>query len=319
MQAVTDMSRVNSDIGAGSTVSLTNQRALAPPRSTSVRARTASRVVSYLTVILALSSMPVVAQQQKQKSLLENVEECNGGARVAAEARINACTAIIDARVGNSEAAAIAYNNRGIARALKGEYDLAIEDYDFALKLNSTYSKAFNNRGIAYQRKADFDRAITDFSEAINIEPEYVNAIVNRAATYEKKGVYELALKDFDEAIRLQPTLGSLWNERCWIRAITGALQLALADCNEAIRLGPKAAARFDSRGFTYLKLGQWESAITDYNSALELRPKMARALYGRGLAKLKVGDVTGGNADIAAAKIANRNIAEEFARYGAP
>jgi hypothetical protein len=42
-----------------------------------------------------------------------------------------------------------------------------------------------------------------------------------------------------------------------------------------------------------------------------------SRALYGRGVAKLKLGDADGGNADIAAAKAIQSDIAEEFARYG--
>ena len=45
----------------------------------------------------------------------------------------------------------------------------------------------------------------------------------------------------------------------------------------------------------------------------------MARAYYGRGLAKLKSGNVTGGTVDIETAKGMLPNVAEEFARYGAP
>ncbi len=79
----------------------------------------------------------------------------------------------------------------------------------------------------------------------------------------------------------------------------------------------PNVAATYDSRGFTYLKLGHWELAIADYNSALRFDSKLPSALYGRGFAKLKKGDLTGGNADIAAAKTAEPNIEGEFARYG--
>jgi hypothetical protein len=63
--------------------------------------------------------------------------------------------------------------------------------------------------------------------------------------------------------------------------------------------------------------MGQWGSAIDDYNEALQFNPKLASSLYGRGLAKLKKGDTTGGDADIAAAKAIEANIAADFARYG--
>jgi hypothetical protein len=61
----------------------------------------------------------------------------------------------------------------------------------------------------------------------------------------------------------------------------------------------------------------QWDSAIADYNTALRIEPKLPTALYGRGFAKLKKGDLTGGNADIAAAKTAEPDIAGEFSHYG--
>jgi tetratricopeptide (TPR) repeat protein len=106
-----------------------------------------------------------------------------------------------------------------------------------------------------------------------------------------------------------------VWNGRCWTRAIVGELQAALADCNEALRLKPDVTATLDSRGLIYLKMGQWDSGIDDYRSALRVNPKSASSLYG--LAKLKKGDMSGGNADIAAAKAIEANIVGDFLPYG--
>ena len=248
-----------------------------------------------------------------------DVDLCNGKDRTSAEPQIAGCTALIKSNQQNPQILAIAYNNRGNAYTDKGEYELAIQDYDESIKLNPNYAKPFNNRGVAYQKKGDYDRAIKDFDAAINIDPKYGDAFANRAEIYQKKGDYPGALKDFDEAIQFQPTLGVVWNERCWTHAIIGDLQAALTDCNEAIRLVPNLAAAFDSRGFTYLKLGQWELAITDFNSALRLDPNLPSSLFGRGFAKLRRGDLAGGNADITAAKAVEQNIEEEFARYGLP
>ncbi len=63
--------------------------------------------------------------------------------------------------------------------------------------------------------------------------------------------------------------------------------------------------------------MGEWDSAIDDYSSALQLDPTLASSLYGRGLAKLKKGDITGGNADVAAATRIDSKIVEDFAHYG--
>ncbi len=63
--------------------------------------------------------------------------------------------------------------------------------------------------------------------------------------------------------------------------------------------------------------MGLLDDAIRDYNAALKLDPKNAGSLYGRGLAKQKKGNTEAGNADIAAAKAIQADIAEEYARYG--
>jgi membrane associated rhomboid family serine protease len=143
---------------------------------------------------------------------------------------------------------------------------------------------AYNNRGDAWLAKGDNDRAIADYSEAIQLDP--------------KKADY--------------------LNNRCWARAIAGRdLPLAITDCTEALQIAPNDANILDSRGFAYLRLGRPEDAVADYDEALRRNPKQATTLYGRGLAKLRKGDVAGGEADIAAAKAIQADIAEQFARYG--
>ena len=259
------------------------------------------------------SNTPPVRQA---RSALKDLETCNGTDGKSAELRIVACTALIESQIENPQALAIAYNNRGSARTVKGDYELAIQDYDSSIKLNPTLAKAFNNRGLAYKKKGANDRALADFTAAIDLSPAYAGAFANRAQTREDMRDYDRALKDFDEAIRIQPAMGSLWNERCLIRVITGAVQDALADCNEAIRLGPASAERFDSRGFAYLKSGQWDLAVADFNSALQLRPRLASSTYGRGYAKLKTGDAMGGKQDIAAASKAKPTILKDVAVY---
>jgi tetratricopeptide (TPR) repeat protein len=254
---------------------------------------------------------------KNQDTTLKELELCNGTNRTQADARIVACTSLVELRVDNPQALAMVYNNRASARASKGDYTGAIQDYDQSTKFDPAYATAFNNRGVAHKKTGDYDQAIKDFDTAITIAPDYAHAYANRAQVYEKKRDYARALSDIDEAIKLLPAAADLRNERCWIRAISGAVQEALPDCNEAIRLGPPSAAKFDSRGLTYLKSGQWASAISDFNAALRLNPRLASSLYGRGVAKAKNGDIAGGNADVAEATRVQQSIPDEFASYG--
>ena len=65
------------------------------------------------------------------------------------------------------------------------------------------------------------------------------------------------------------------------------------------------------------LKLGAFQRAIADYSAAIGKNKQDAYSLYGRGVAKLKSGDTDGGNADMAAAKTIQPDIASAYVRYG--
>jgi len=247
------------------------------------------------------------------ESYFRNIELCNGP---SLEARIDGCTAVIDARQGTTTTLAIAYNSRGNAYTAKSDYDHAIQDFDQSIKLNPAYVKPLNNRGVAYLRKGEYDLAIEAFDEAITLNPNYGEAFANRAGAHLKKNEYDRAAHDYDTAIGLDPNLKAVWSGRCWTRAILGALQAALEDCNRALQGAPNAAT-YDSRGLIYLKMGQLAAAVEDYSSALRSDPRLASALYGRGLAELKTGDRAGGDADISAAKAIQPNIGDDFTRYG--
>lgn len=243
---------------------------------------------------------------------------CEGEDGATVEQRIAGCTAVIKAAKGDNKGdkLAEAFDLRGAAYRSQGEINLAIADYNQAIKLNPKFAQAYHNRGVAYDHKGDFDRAIQDFDHAIKLKPSPL-AHFNRGNAYLGKSAYEQAIDDYNQAIRLKPDFAAAYDNRCWARAVTGVLKPALEDCNQAIRLAPPGnAATFESRGFIFLKMTNFDAAVSDYEAALRRNPSQAGALYGRGVAKLRNEDGTG-EADITAAKALQADIAEEYARYG--
>ena len=70
-------------------------------------------------------------------------------------------------------------------------------------------------------------------------------------------------------------------------------------------------------RGNAYFAKKDFDRAIADYDAALKDNPKNAWTLFARGVAKKKKGGNAGGDADIAAAKTIQADIAESAARRG--
>src|SRR5262245_25869065 len=70
-------------------------------------------------------------------------------------------------------------------------------DFDEPIRLDPKSALAYNNRGSAYAVKGDFDRAIADYSEAIRLDPKYSLAYNNRGYAYRVKGYYDRAMADY--------------------------------------------------------------------------------------------------------------------------
>jgi tetratricopeptide (TPR) repeat protein len=214
------------------------------------------------------------------------------------------------------EATAARADARLDCQMLRG--DAAIQACDLAISQFPADAEAYKNRGDSYLAKGDFDGVIDDYTKAIEINPKDADAYNNRGYAYETKDDFDRAAADFTKAIEVNPKDADAYINRCWLRATANRdLTLAFADCDTGLRLAPNDANGLDSLGFLYLRLGRLDEAIDDYNAALKTNPRLADSMYGRGLCKRKKGDQAGGNADIAAAKAIQADIAAEYAKYG--
>ena len=87
-------------------------------------------------------------------------------------------------------------------------YDKAIEDFNKAIKLDSSLAVAYNNRGSAYSLIKNYNKAIEDFSKAIKLNPDKLWLIYySRGNTYNFLESYEKAIEDWEKAIELNPGL----------------------------------------------------------------------------------------------------------------
>src|SRR5258707_15768955 len=78
--------------------------------------------------------------------------------------RIRGCSLLIQSGKEPAKVLAGAFFNRGNAYEAKGEYDLAIQDFDSAIKRKPNDAAAFYSRGSSYFAKRQTDSAIEDFN-----------------------------------------------------------------------------------------------------------------------------------------------------------
>ncbi|MGO9485219.1 MAG: tetratricopeptide repeat protein [Rhodomicrobium sp.] len=154
------------------------------------------------------------------------------------DARIVACTSII-ASGEHAYAAAVAYNNRGNAYYYKHDYDLAIADYDQAIKLNPQFAEAYFDRGNALDRQGDWVRALADFDRAIQLNPRLAHAYLGRGNIFSKKHDFERAIVEYTQALKLNTLFVEAYYGRGTAYYNKRDYERAIGDYDRALRIDP--------------------------------------------------------------------------------
>ena len=95
------------------------------------------------------------------------------------------------------------YQTRADANLNKGEFTLAVADYDKAVELKADDAVAFLNRGRAHYSLKAFDKAGADYDKAIEIDPKGSKAYYNRGMLWERLGNLDKAVTDYQKAVDL--------------------------------------------------------------------------------------------------------------------
>lgn len=98
-----------------------------------------------------------------------------------------------------------AYNNRGMAKAKIGKPKEAVEDFDAAIRNDSTNADLYYNRGFEKFLMHKDKEALEDFSKVIALKPNYLNALYYRGKIYYNLDEYEKAADDLEKVVKLNP------------------------------------------------------------------------------------------------------------------
>jgi len=234
---------------------------------------------------------------------------------------------------------------RGITFAVRGDYEIAIEDFTEALKLQPNNGNIYALRGRTYVAKAskevtsvaddfseitvsaygtltpkqteDYEQAISDFTKAIKLEPKNAVNYRENARVYDCKKNYDKAIADYSQAIRLDPNDAKAYSGRGEAYYNKGDQDKAIADFNQAIRLNPNYSEAYCNLGAVYYNKGDYDKAIAYLNQAIRLNPDYSKAYYGRGDSYLNKSDYNKGIADLNQAIRLDPNYAEAYHRRG--
>jgi len=102
---------------------------------------------------------------------------------------------------------AIAYFKRSLEYLINGDYDSAIADCNYVIRLDPESAVTYTIRARAYYEKGDYDRAIADSTLALKYDRNNTSAFAIRGSSYGKKGDFDKAIKDWEAVLRVNPAI----------------------------------------------------------------------------------------------------------------
>lgn len=174
---------------------------------------------------------------------------------------------------------------RGIALAMLGRNDEALETVDRAIETDPQSVMAHQSRGVALHQLGRFQEALDAFDAAIAIDARFVMAHQNRGVVLHRLGRFEEALNAYDAAIAIDARSAGAHQGRGSALDALGRLQEALDAYDRTLALDPRCANAHLNRGATLHRLGRFEDALHATDWALRLDPQSAMAHRNRGYA----------------------------------
>lgn len=269
-----------------------------------------------------------------------------------AEARMEACTTLIDSGELEAEDRASAFASRGDASNEAGDVTAALRDYSAAIEAAPDTMRAVAGRaeiliasgqldaaeplvrslvesgefpartqfyaGEIARLRGDFPAASAAYDRAIAADSQFYRAFGERARIKQTQADYAGAIADYDRATAINPQYSPAFAGRCWSRVLMeeGDMAAARRDAEAAVGADPRNVQGQLCLGLLQLRAGEWAEARASYEAALDVEPGNPSALFGRGVARRRSGD-SDGREDMNRARDFSSNIGRTFEELG--
>ena len=153
----------------------------------------------------------------------------------------------------------------------EGDFEAAIEQYQFSLAIKSDDPSVLNNMGLAYMNLEKYSSAIPRLEKALALDPTNIGIRYNLAATYRDYGMLDMAAAGFIDIIHLNSGYPKVHNDLGDIYRKQGRNQEAVKEYLASIEQGQKRISMNSSDPLLLIELAHAYNEIKEYKKAKKL------------------------------------------------
>ncbi|MBL7806861.1 MAG: tetratricopeptide repeat protein [Saprospiraceae bacterium] len=117
---------------------------------------------------------------------------------------------------------------------------LAVQYYDNALRVDSTYLEAQEFKAVFYKKRGDYDKAFAIYRDLLLRDPDYANAYFDMGVIYLELDSLSKAYDNFNIATKVDPIFVKAYYYRGVASEKMGNKEAALADYKQASGMAPE-------------------------------------------------------------------------------
>lgn len=195
----------------------------------------------------------------------------------------------------------------GVLHSTAGEYEKAIDAYDFVIAIDETYSSAYFNKanayanlrnytkaldlyketlgyeepevttffyiGECYQELEDYENALVYFKKALEMDEFFAESYIGMSEVYEALGQPERSVELMKKALDLYPENSDFWQQLADLLSDQKLYTEALEALEEAAKIDPTALELRDHQAWIYADMGDLLTAELKLLKAMEEQP----------------------------------------------
>ncbi len=170
----------------------------------------------------------------------------------------------------------------------QGNLELAIAEYEAALRLAPDLVEAHVELGDVYLRAGDLEKALCSFQSALDIEPGEIKAHLGMGDAYILTGEFAAAAYHYQFVVDQDPGVAGPHGKLGVCQLRQGDLEPGHAECELALRLDARSPEGHFCMGVFYAQQGDTDLARREFEVVVDTAPGVLAELARRQLDRLE-------------------------------